>query len=107
MSLHDYFFPIRAQSLQLRRLADQSASARRQARRRGADAEAVRDRVEALEQDLGYVALVLGALVSRLDEDGVVTKADLKAIVAQLDDIDGVKDGRLDITALRAMPGGD
>jgi hypothetical protein len=62
-------------------------------------------RVAGLEQDLGYVTLVLGSILRKLDEKGVVTRDDVKGEIAQLDELDGVKDGKLDIQLLRDMHG--
>ncbi|MGH7149340.1 MAG: hypothetical protein ACREIU_01515 [Planctomycetota bacterium] len=58
-------------------------------------------RVAELEKDAGFLALLLGSVLERLDRKGVVTKEDLKAEMAALDSLDGVEDGRLDIRVLR------
>jgi hypothetical protein len=54
-----------------------------------------------LETDLGYVTLILGSILDKLDEKGVVTRQDLKDATSALDKVDGVRDGKLDINILR------
>ncbi|MEM7231343.1 MAG: hypothetical protein AAF517_04180 [Planctomycetota bacterium] len=98
MSLFDFFFPQQAAAQHLRSLATQKnvESTRHRSRQRQITA-----RVDSLEDDLGYVTLLLGSIIDRLDDKGVVTREDLREVISNLDDIDGVKDGRLDITFLR------
>lgn len=98
MSLFDFFFPQQSQATHLRSLA---SSARIQTRRASRAAGALEQRVATLESDLGFASLVLAALMARLDERGHVTNAEVKALLAELDGLDGVKDGRLDLSVLR------
>ena len=75
-------------------------------RRRREQKEAVKsleERVGCLEKDLGYVTLVLGAVLDRLNDKGVVTREDVHAAVLSLDDVDGVRDGSLDVNFLREL----
>ncbi len=100
MSLFDFFFPQQAQAQQLRRLASgQQASSRRRSR---TDAR-LEARMANLEDDLGYVTLILGSILNTLDEKGLVTRSDVKSALASLDELDGVADGRLDINILRGQ----
>ncbi len=100
MSLFDFFFPQQAQAQQLRRLASgQQASAQRRTRTT-AKLEA---RMESLEDDLGYVTLILGSILDTLDQKGLVTRSDVKSALASLDKLDGIADGRLDINILRGQ----
>ncbi|MGH7149339.1 MAG: hypothetical protein ACREIU_01510, partial [Planctomycetota bacterium] len=92
--------PEQAQAEHLKRLAEtgwQSARARQSA----SSAAGLERRVAGLEKDAGYVALVLGSLLETVDDKGVVTREEVRAEMAVLDDLDGVKDGRLDIRVLR------
>ena len=100
MSLFDFFFPEQAQASHLRRLADNQ---RFKARRQDRKLTAVDRRIEALEDDLGFVTLVLAGLMETLDEKGAVTREDVRATLAKLDEIDGVKDGKLDVNFLKGM----
>ncbi len=98
MSLSDWFFPEQAQATHLRRLADQQ----RHAQQRRVHIESDKDyRLSRLEEDLGFVALVLGSLMEKLDSSGAVTRRDLKAARSELDAIDGIRDGRLNIALLK------
>ncbi len=98
MSLFDFFFPEQAQASHLRKLTEQNRAAARTSR--GASSE-TRSKIESLENDVGYLALILGSILETLDSKGVVTRADVQASFAALDEIDGVKDGKLDINFLR------
>ncbi len=99
MSLYDFFFPEQAQATHLRRLADsQGRRSRAQPK-----SSALGRRVDELEDDIGYLALVLGALLQQVDDKGVVTREDVRATLAELDELDGVKDGKLDVAILRGM----
>lgn len=78
------------------------ARARSRARRaRSRIRELADKRIDYLEEELGFVALVLGSLVERLDKQGVVTRADLEETLKRVDLLDGEGDGRLSIEALR------
>lgn len=100
MSLFDWFFPEQAQASHLRRLADQQ---RRGDRARRSSSKRSDRRLDELEGDLGFVALLLGALLQQLDEKGVLTRADVRSTIEELDGIDGAKDGSLDINVLRGF----
>ena len=73
-------------------------------KRRSRDAAA---RSARLEADVGYLALVLGGILEMLEKKGVVTKSDLKKKMAELDELDGVRDGRFDLERLRRFGEGD
>ncbi len=98
MSLFDWFFPDQSQATQMRRVAEQN---RRDRERRGRAADDVESRVSELEENLGFVALVLGSLLEKLDKQRVVSRADLRSAMSELDRLDGVVDGRLDVGLLR------
>jgi len=98
MSLFDFFFPEQAQASYLRDIAEQQT---RSTIRQSQAATSIEARVRHLETDLGYVALILGSVIDKLDEKGVVTRQDLKDATAALDAVDGVRDGKLDINVLR------
>jgi hypothetical protein len=58
-------------------------------------------RIEQLEGDLGRVALLARALADACIRKGLLTSDELAAMIAEVDVIDGVPDGRLDPKALR------
>ena len=60
-------------------------------------------RVSDLEEDLGFAALVLASVMAKLNEKGTVTRDDVRAAMKEVDEIDGVADGRLDINVLKGM----
>jgi hypothetical protein len=103
MSLFEFFFPEQAQAAQLRRLADQHRASRSAERSTRADVTLLEKRVADLEHDLGFAALLLGSLLDQLDKKGTLLRSDLAAAMHELDSIDGVADGRLDIKILRGM----
>ena len=100
MSLFDWFFPQQAQASHLRSLAQ---AHRGSARRRSVGGGKTQDRLKSLEEDLGYVTLVLGSILHKLDEKGLVKREDLRASMSELDSIDGAKDGKLDINILKGL----
>ena len=100
MSLFDFFFPEQAQATYLRSIA---RSQRGKRTRSPVGGNKVEFRVRNLENDLGYVSLILAALLQKLDEKEVVDRDDVKAIMAELDELDGDKDNRLDINVLRGI----
>jgi hypothetical protein len=75
----------------------------RRRREQKAAVKPLEERVASLEKDLGYVTLVLGAVLDRLNEKGVVTRDEVHATVQSLDDVDGVRDGSLDVNVLREL----
>ena len=103
MSLFDFFFPEQAQAAHLRSIASRQRIAdRRSSRTKRSQAE-LESRIESLEGDLGYVTLLLGSLLGQLDEKGVLTRDELKSTIAELDELDGVADGKLDVNVLRGL----
>jgi hypothetical protein len=101
MSLFDFFFPEQAQASHLRRMADQGYRSRRESARARRESSRLESRVDELEDDLGYVTLVLGGLLQALDEKGTLARKDVRAAISELDSLDGVPDGKLDINILK------
>jgi predicted flap endonuclease-1-like 5' DNA nuclease len=103
VSLYDFFFPEQAQATHLRRLSEQTRRVGRGQAAQDRALDKLEDRIGALEDDLGFVSLVLGSVIAKLDEKGVLTRQDLAAAMREVDGVDGVADGKFDIRALRAM----
>ena len=105
MSLFDFFFPEQAQATHLRTLAEQQRRNQLLARSKSAQSarrsDELEQRVSELEHDLGFVTLVLGSILETLENKGTVTREELKNQLDELDSIDGVSDGKLDINILR------
>lgn len=113
MGLFDFFFPEQAQAERLRELVDQQRQVLRRTRteaRTSIHAKTTTDQlqkeVQSLRNDLGYVTLLLGAIVDQLDAKGTLTRTDLRAAVEAIDLVDDVEDGKLDIEALKHAVGG-
>lgn len=101
MGLDKLFFPHRltyAHELDSARKR-QLRAARRSARR----AQEARERLDALEDDLGYLALVLAAVMQRLDEHGSVTRDQVRSLMSELDGLDDLEDGRLSVEVLKQV----
>jgi hypothetical protein len=98
MSLSSFLFmqSVHSQHNELRR--KQRRASRRQKRNCGK----MVSRMKELEDDVGYLALVLGTLLQQMDAKGVITRADVQAAMKELDLLDGEEDGTLDIDVLRA-----
>lgn len=113
MGLFDFFFPEQAQAHRLRELVDQQRHMLRKTRteaRTSVQAKSTLDQlqkeVQTLRNDLGYVTLLLGAIVDQLDAKGTLTRAELRETVEAIDMVDDVEDGKLDIEALKDAVGG-
>ncbi|MDF1839720.1 MAG: hypothetical protein P1V35_17780 [Planctomycetota bacterium] len=100
MEFFDWFFPEQAQAAHLRSLARRTQRRERRSIRNRSD---INKRVDSLEDDVGYMALLLGTLIQKVDEKGLVTRAEVREAISELDAIDGVKNGRLDVNILKGM----
>lgn len=122
--MFDFFFPEQAQAMHLRTIAESGHTSALKARSEqiaesNRQRQALRlrsktdERVEELEKELGQSALVIEALITLLEERGVVARAELRARVAEIDSADGVVDGRITppekqpFTPAREWPGAD
>ena len=103
MSFFDFFFPEQAQASHLRKLTEQSQGRRRGAQRDNIAVSQLEKRISDLEHDLGFAALVLASVMAKLDEKGALSRDDVKAAMKDIDGLDGVADGRLDINVLKGM----
>lgn len=106
MSFFDFFFPQEAQASHLRRIADQQE---RQSQQEGMQrfrdererrwetsrSQALEQRVEELERDLGQAGLVIEALLQALEASGILKREDIAARAIAIDSVDGVTDGRV------------
>ncbi len=97
MSIHHTLFH-GTHLLEMRKLSERHKNSQTRAIRSRGRSE---HRVQRLEEDVGYLTLVLASLLAKLDESGTLNRADLKATMDDLDDFDGIKDGRLNVSILR------
>lgn len=106
MSFFDFFFPQEAQASHLRRIAEQQELQaqqegmqrfrdERERRWEASSSQALEQRVEELEQDLGQASLVIEALIQLLESSGAVKREDIAARAIAIDSADGVTDGRV------------
>ena len=120
MSLFDFFFPEQAQAMHLRSIRGslgKSTAPKASASRRSGpapsspkmteDVAALQERVAALENDVGTLSLVAAALIRALGDKDIASRAELQEYMAELDLLDGARDGQVDIAALRALATSD
>lgn len=98
MHLFDFFFPEQAQASHLRRLSENQGLGYRQKMieenmrsRRHAEIDR---RLEHLEEELGFLTLMLESIVRKIEEKGVFTRAELKELMQSVDREDGRADGK-------------
>ncbi len=94
--------------MHLRRLADQQSRSHAHSSVNDAEADEhsyriyeLEERVLHLEKDLGFVALVLGGILTTIEQKGVATRSDIWDSIRQVDGLDDFQDGQLDIDVLR------
>lgn len=62
--------------------------------------ESLNKRVNQLEEVIGFQSLIIQGILSKLDEKELISKNDIRESLAELDELDGVKDGKLNINTL-------
>jgi uncharacterized coiled-coil protein SlyX len=62
--------------------------------------ESLNKRVNQLEEVIGFQSLIIQGILSKLDEKELISKNDIRDSLAELDELDGVKDGKLNINTL-------
>jgi hypothetical protein len=112
MSFFDFFFPEQAQAHHLRRIASgmqsQSRRRRRERVRHGAmqdKLEAIEFRLDELERDNTVLGLVSMALFKKLCDTTDLSLVEFQNILKEVDKLDGVEDGRIDMAELRRVFG--
>jgi len=101
MSLFDFLFPEQAAASHLRRMADRQALDDRRNRIRDRGAENLERRIEDLEHDIGVLSLALAAILETANENGVISRDEIRNKISELDVLDGFRDGKLDVSVLR------
>lgn len=100
MSLFDWFFPQQAQAAHLRSLSERTY---RHQKGQQQNLGSLRQRIHQLEENQGVIALVLGSLLEKLDDNGVLARGDIETKMQELDEYDGIKDGKLNVAALQKL----
>lgn len=114
MGLFEFFFPQWAAAEHLREISEQKKRPLWTEERRSVPPPSVQQRlieqstdqnrrIRTLEEDVGFVSLVLLGILERLDEKGVVAKRDVLEVMRDLDALDGAVDGRINIQVLRNL----
>jgi uncharacterized coiled-coil protein SlyX len=62
--------------------------------------ESLNKRVNQLEEIIGFQSLIIQGILTKLDEKELISKDDIRESLAELDELDGVKDGKLNINTL-------
>lgn len=112
MDFYDFMFPELAEAGHLRHIHQELRASRRtrvrqvrSAGRREDDVAALRDEVASLRTDLEFVSMALLAVLKRQQEDERLSLADLSDLFGEIDGLDGVADGGLDVDVLRGALG--
>ena len=98
MGLFDFLFPPNASSNHnsLKRIADQQ---KWKSLKNDHVVARLEDRIDELESD--FMTLTLASLLDTINEKGLITRDEVKEKMSQLDDLDGLKDGKLPVSLLR------
>ena len=100
MGLFDFLFPPNASSNHnsLKRIADQQ---KWKSLKNDHVVARLEDRIDELENDFMTLTLSLASLLDTINEKGLITRDEVKEKMSQLDDLDGLKDGKLPVSLLR------
>lgn len=100
MDLFDFFFPEQAQATHLRAIARKGSLTFQRIVRSDESSE-----IEALQEDVNFLTLVIAALLRRFAETETASLADVQDLLDEIDALDGVADGGLDPRVLRGLLG--
>lgn len=108
MSLFDLMFPEQAQAMYLKDLLAQnkrSLSSKRieESRSSSNEIKFLKNENEQLRNDMGVIALSLASLMRAIEKKGLLTNHEIKDMINEVDFLDSVKDGKLDINFLRDL----
>ena len=113
MSLFDLMFPQQAQAIYLKDLLAQnkrSLSSKRPEESRSSSSSSSSNEIkllkkenEQLRNDMGVIALSLASLMRAIEKKGLLTNHEIKDMINEVDFLDSVKDGKLDINFLRDL----
>ena len=105
MDMYDYFFPVQAQATHLRSISRSIAHGVSSSRAAETSALRAADEVAELRSDVRFLALVITTILKRLAENETMSLVDLTDLTNEIDDLDGVSDGGLDLGVLRGILG--
>jgi hypothetical protein len=87
---------------QSRKIRDLESRSKRKGRSDRRARSRTATRIGQLEDDIGYLSLVLGALLQQMDVKGVISREDIQQAMTKLDSYDGEQDDKLDVDVLRS-----
>ncbi len=105
MGLKEFFFPEYAEAQNLKKVSRQMARKSRTGRRASKKASEAQKELENMEEDLGFLALVLMSLFNRLVEKDIISRDEVRDQLSEIDSLDGVEDGKLDLDMVRGAMG--
>jgi hypothetical protein len=115
--MFEFFFPQWAAAEHLRGIRE-AGTRQRRARRRPLPPAARRKelvkrepdaagRIEALEEDVGFLALLVLGILEQLNRKGSVSRDEVLEVMRELDGLDGARDGKLNVQVLRNLRGSE
>lgn len=105
MSLFDYIF---ADEIQLKQLRDISKTLKNQQIFEKGRAERLKkekEKCNETDDDIGLLSLLMMTVIKKLIAKGIITEQELLDELLEIDQLDGLKDGKLDINVLRGSVG--
>ena len=105
MDLFDFMFPEQAEASHLRSISRSLRTQTVASSGTRARIEQTQSSVEGLREDVHFLNMVVMAIIKRLTEKETMNMADISDILEQIDHLDGVQDGGLDINSMRAVLG--
>jgi hypothetical protein len=105
VDLFDFMFPEQAEASHLRSISRSLRTQTVAASGTRARIEQTQSSVEGLREDVHFLNMVVMAIIKRLTEKETMNMADISDILEQIDHLDGVQDGGLDINSMRAVLG--
>lgn len=114
MGLYEFFFPHESHAESMKRISDEQTKLMKHQIKRARllatkssgnqnNLKQVNSRIKELENDLGFLSLIVAGIMNRLDESQVVKKEDIRSIMKEIDGIDGKTDGKLNVDVLRGI----
>ncbi len=105
MSLFEYIF---ADEIKLQQLRDISKTLKNQQifeRGREKRLKKEQEKSDEINDDIGLLSLLMITVIKKLIDKGVITEQELLGELLEIDQLDGLKDGQLDINVLRGSVG--
>jgi len=102
MDMFDFFFPEQAEAAHLRRISNSIAGSKTA---HGSAARRNESEIDALRADVQFLSLVIAAILKRLSEQKTMSLGDVSDLLDEIDELDGLRDGGLEVGVLRGILG--